>query len=73
MTETRRDPDPPRATVASRRLAEAAHLHEIEGNPLTPDELAMFEMFEREGWSPEDCRAYILRQIRNRQRVATAE
>ena len=36
----------------SGRLAEAAHLQAIEGNPLSPDELAMFEMFEREGWSP---------------------
>ena len=73
MTVAHRDPDPPRAAAANRRLAEAAHLQEIEGNPLTPDELAMFEMFEREGWSPEDRRAYIKRQIRNRQRIATAE
>ena len=60
-------------TAANDRLAEARHLQAIEGNPLTAEEIAMFEMFEREGWSPEDCRAYILRQIRNRQRVATAE
>lgn len=32
----------------------------IEGNPLTPDEIAMFEMFERNGWSPEQRRAHIL-------------
>jgi hypothetical protein len=32
----------------------------IEGNPLTPDEIAMFEMFEHEGWSPERRRAHIL-------------
>jgi hypothetical protein len=36
------------------------HLLEIEGNPLTADEIAMFEMFEREGWSDERCRAHIL-------------
>jgi len=30
-----------------RRLA-AARLQEIEGNPLDADDLAMFEMFERE-------------------------
>lgn len=32
----------------------------IEGNPLTADEVEMFEMFEREGWSPERRRAHIL-------------
>ena len=57
---------PPRATQAdeaaasrARRLA-AARLQEIEGNPLDADDLAMFEMFEREGWSHERRRAYIL-------------
>ena len=35
-------------------------LQEIEGNPLTPDEVRMFEMFEREAWPHEKCRAYIL-------------
>ena len=66
MTETQRDSGPPRGVAANRLLAEAAHLQEIEGNPLTSDELAMFEMFEREGWPPENRRAYIVRQIRNR-------
>lgn len=32
----------------------------IEGNPLTQEEIEMFEMFEREGWSHERRRAYIL-------------
>ena len=32
----------------------------IEGNPLTRDEIEMFEMFEREGWSPERRRAHII-------------
>lgn len=32
----------------------------IEDNPLTDDELAMFEMFERERWSPERRRSHIL-------------
>jgi len=73
MTEMHRDSGPLRAVAANRLLDEAAHLQEIEGNPLTPDELAMFEMFEREGWPPEDRRAYIVRQIRNRQRTATVE
>ena len=40
------------------------HLQEIEGNPLDAEDIAMFEMFEREGWSHERCRAYILAQAR---------
>ena len=61
-------------TVATNgRLAEAAHLQAIEGNPLTAEEIAMFEMFEREGWSPERRRAHIARRIRDRGRVAAAE
>lgn len=39
------------------------HLQFLEGNPLTAEETAMFEMFEREGWSPERRRAHILALI----------
>ena len=39
---------------------EAMNLQEIEGNPFDAEDVAMFEMFEREGWSDERCRAYIL-------------
>lgn len=31
----------------------------IEGNPLTLDEISMFEMFEHEGWSPDRRRTHI--------------
>ena len=55
------------------RLVEAAHLQAIEGNPLSPDELAMFEMFEREGWSPGKRRAHIASRFKDRGRVAAAE
>ena len=41
-------------------LAEAVALHAIEGNPLDADDTALFEMFERENWSPERRRAYII-------------
>ena len=73
MTKMQRDPGRRRRADATGRLAEAAHLQAIEGNPLSPDELAMFEMFEREGWAPEDRRAYIERQFRVRRRIAAAE
>ncbi|MDE0239900.1 MAG: hypothetical protein OXI95_18865 [bacterium] len=39
--------NPPQA-AADRLLAEAVHLQAIEGNPLTEEEIAMFEIFERE-------------------------
>ena len=73
MTKTQRDPGRRQGADASNRLAEAAHLQAIEGNPLSPNELAMFEMFEHEGWAPEDRRAYIERQFRVRRRIAAAE
>lgn len=57
----------------SERLAEAACFQMIEGNPLSPDEFARFEMCEREGWPPEDRRAYIARKFRGRGLIAAAE
>ncbi|MDE2792162.1 MAG: hypothetical protein OXI81_17305 [Paracoccaceae bacterium] len=59
--------------VANRLLVEAAHLQAIEGNPLTAEEIAMFEMFEREGWSSERRRAHILGRIEDRGCVTAAE
>lgn len=46
------------------RTREAAHLQVIEGNPLDAEQIAMFEMFDREGWSQEKRRAYILGRAR---------
>jgi hypothetical protein len=47
-------------TADRKRLLVAARLQEIAGNPLTAEDIAMFEMFEQEGWSNERRRAYIL-------------
>ncbi len=61
--------DTPHLTIATvaqarqRRLA-AMRLQEIEGNPLSADQVAMFEMFEREAWTPEQRLAYILAKAR---------
>jgi hypothetical protein len=46
------------AAARERRL-EAMRLQEIEGNPLDAEQVAMFEMFERETWSHERRLAYI--------------
>jgi hypothetical protein len=62
----KRDPHSARTVdeAARRRRLEMQHLQVVEGNPLTADEIAMFEMFEREGWSHEQRRAYILAKFR---------
>jgi hypothetical protein len=49
--------------AACRRRHEAMHLQKIERNPLSPSEVAMFEMFEREAWPHARRRAYILAKI----------
>jgi len=46
------------------RIKEAFACHAVEGSPATAEDIEMFEMFEREGWSHEQCRAYIFEQIR---------
>ena len=60
MAATDQKPAPSEADVTVQRRLEAMHLQEIESNPLDVEDVAMFEMFEREGWSPEQCTAYIL-------------
>ena len=50
--------------AARKRRLEAMHLQVIEGNPLDEEDIAMFEMFEREGWDHERRRAYILERAR---------
>jgi hypothetical protein len=46
MADTVRLPVPDVTQARKRRLA-AMRLQEIEGNPLSADQVAMFEMFER--------------------------
>jgi hypothetical protein len=59
--------------AARARKLEAMHLQEIEGNPLDAADIAMFEMFEREGWSDERCLAYIVAQAKGEQVPVAAE
>jgi hypothetical protein len=49
---------------ARQRRLEAMNLQTIEGNPLDAEDVAIFEMFEREGWPHERCIAYILEQAK---------
>jgi hypothetical protein len=55
---------------ARQRRLEAMRIQEIEGNPLSPDQVAMFEMFEREKWSHERCPQYILERSREHSSAA---
>lgn len=52
--------------TVERRTLEAAHLQLIEGNPLDADDIAMFEMFDREGFSPEQQLAYVRADLEKR-------
>lgn len=65
MTTGDKKLSPEEIAVARERRLEFMHLQEIEGNPLSAEDIEMFEMFEREGWSHERCRAYIVKKIRN--------
>ena len=51
---------PSEVEAARKRRLAAMRLQEIEGNPLSADDVAMFEMFEREAWPHDRRRAYIL-------------
>jgi hypothetical protein len=55
---------PEEVAPAKARRLEAMNLQEIEGNPLSADQIAMFEMFEREGWSHERRLAFLLERAK---------
>lgn len=67
MSQTDLLPTPEALTEAEasrkRRLV-MQHLQVIEGNPLDAEEIAMFEMFEREEWDDERCLAHIGERVR---------
>jgi hypothetical protein len=64
MVKVRDRLSPQEIAAARQRPLEAMNLQTIEGNPLDEENVAMFEMFEREGWDHERCRAYILARVR---------
>ena len=60
MTDVVEKPSAAEVAEVRKLRLEAMNLQAIEGNPLDAEDVAMFEMFERQGWSDEQCRAYIL-------------
>gem|GEM_PF-1419167 len=62
-----------KTTKNDQAFREALHMQAVEDNPLDANDLAMFERFEREGWSSERRRAYILAQANADAMVPAAE
>ncbi len=60
------------AEARKRRLV-AAHIQAIEDSAPTPEQTAMFEMFEREGWSHERRLAHIRERARTAAMIHAAE
>ncbi len=54
---------PEDVSAARIRRLEAMTLQNVEGNALSLDQVEMFEMFERERWSHERRREYIMARI----------
>lgn len=54
-------------------LREALHLQAMEDNPLSADQIAVFEMFEREGWTPAKRLAHLKKRARKGDVVPAAE
>ncbi len=66
MSATAKKRVPTSDPEAAERFAFAVRLQEIEGNPLTAEDLAMFAMFDREGLTAEEQIAYIIAEARKR-------
>lgn len=73
MERERRQQHQDTPDAARERRLEAMHLQAIEDSPLDADDIAMFEMFEREGWSAEERRAHIRSQAVKTGAPAAAE
>ncbi len=58
----------PSAGKLSENLEQIMAMQAIEGNPLSADQIAMFKMFDAEGWPPEKR----LQHIRDRAKALAA-
>lgn len=59
--------------LAHERRLVAMHLQEIERNPFDGEDIAMFEMFERERWPHEKRLAHILERAAASRFASAAE
>ena len=51
---------PEEVEAARQRRLASMRQRELEGNPVSPEDIAMFEMFEREAWPHEQRLTHIL-------------
>ena len=49
----------PESQEAHQRRLEAMHTNYLESNPFDAEDIALFEMFDREGWDHEQRIAYL--------------
>ena len=73
MSKNEKNLTPEEVAKAKERRLVGMRLQEIESNPLDADQIAMFEMFEREGWSFERRAAYIRERAKAASLVPAAE
>lgn len=72
MAKTPQNPSIGTAKTAGKTLRETMRLQEIEGNPLDAEQVALFEMFERGGWSDERRLAYLRERAQRRMAAVNA-
>ncbi len=59
-------------TEARELRLEAMHLQEMQDNPLDAEQIAMFELFERERWSHERRIAHLAERAKARAKTSLA-
>lgn len=57
--------------VQSKRLRHAFATQEIESNPMTPAEIALFRKMEIKGWNPGRQRKFLIGRLMREQRQVT--
>ena len=58
-------------TVTPHRLRHAFATQEIESNPMTPAEIALFRKMEIKGWNPGRQRKFLIGRLMREQRQVT--
>lgn len=54
------------------RRLDAVRLHQIEGNPFTPEDNAVFEMFDHKGWTDAQRREFLIQDAKRHAGITDA-